>query len=161
MAINIARRKFVAAVSGTALAWPLTARAQQSPMPVIGFVSGESLDGSSISERRQHWRCVLKQRGMPLVRIAAEEAIEILEAQTSGPLIKGPSRTLHPLWNEVVLAEPRCVVAVVHENIADRACALGHDRGVAWISRGELRDVAHTDALMVATGEQRSTSRGT
>jgi hypothetical protein len=42
-----------------------------------------------------------------LVRITAEEAIEILETQTTGPLIKRPSRTLHPLWNEVVFTEPR------------------------------------------------------
>src|SRR5262249_1476790 len=60
-----------------------------------------------VLEWRQHWCRVLKQRGMPLVGIAAEEAIEIFEAQPPGPLIKGSSRTLHPLWNEVVLAKPR------------------------------------------------------
>src|SRR5215831_1392683 len=61
----------------------------------------------------------------------------------------------------MVLSEPRGVVAVVHENVADRAGTLGHDGGVARVSRGELRNVAHTDALMVAAGEKRSTSRGT
>jgi hypothetical protein len=56
-----------------------------------------------------------------------------------------------------VLAEPRCVVTVVYENVADRTGTLGHDRSVTRVPRGELRDVAHTDALMVATGEKRGT----
>src|SRR5262249_17388261 len=41
------RREFIKFISGTAVAWPLAARAQQPSMPVVGLVTGRSADGSA------------------------------------------------------------------------------------------------------------------
>jgi len=46
MATSIGRRNLIAALGGTALAWPLAVRAQPS-MPVIGFIHLGSPDGSA------------------------------------------------------------------------------------------------------------------
>ena len=47
MAIDIARRKFIAALGGAAVSWPCATRAQQQALPVVGFVSGRSADSSA------------------------------------------------------------------------------------------------------------------
>jgi putative ABC transport system substrate-binding protein len=44
MAINIARREFIAALGGVAIAWPLDLWAQQAGMQIVGYLSSLSAD---------------------------------------------------------------------------------------------------------------------
>jgi putative ABC transport system substrate-binding protein len=57
MAINIARRKFIVALGGTAFAWPLAAREQQpARLPIIGLLAPSS------PEMERQWTAAFVRR---------------------------------------------------------------------------------------------------
>ena len=55
------RREFIALIGGAAVTWPLSASAQQSTIPVIGFLDPRSLDG--VANRLRGLRQGLKETG--------------------------------------------------------------------------------------------------
>ena len=98
-------------------------------------------------------------RRLPLVGVAAHEAVEVLEAHADRPLVERPVRAGLEGRRVVVLAEPRRAVAVVLQDPADRRLVLGDDAVVARVAGRLLGDHAEADRVMVAPGDQRRARR--
>ena len=103
--------------------------------------------------RRLDLVVVVDQLGIPLARVAAEEAVEALEASRQWPAVVRPRRGLLVAGGQVPLADHERVVAVPHQHLGEQAVLEREDSVVTGISRGELRDAGHPVAVVVAAGE--------
>ena len=90
-----------------------------SAIAVTRFQSGR------LALERIDLRRVAEQVRLPLVGVAADEAVEILEAHAGRPLVERPDLAGREGRRVVVLAEPRGGVAVVEQDAPDRGLVLG------------------------------------
>ena len=92
--------------------------------------------------------------GVVLVRLAADEAVEVLEAAARRPVVERAHRARLPDRHLVALAELRGRVAVELERLGERGAGVGPDRVVARRAGGDLRDPAHPDRVVVSPAQQ-------
>src|SRR5438874_12207029 len=83
------RRDFIKTIAGSAAAWPLAANAQQSAMPVVGFLDPTSPDAAT-ADRLRGFRQGLRDAGfvegenVAIEYRWAEGRIDRLSAQAAG-----------------------------------------------------------------------------
>ena len=80
-------------------------------LQVPAGIALEGIDGRRIAE----------QVRLPLAGVAADKAVEIIEAHTVGPLIERPGLARLERGRVVVLAEPRGCVSVLLQDCTDGA----------------------------------------
>ena len=121
-------------------------------MPVMRFQPGLPWNGIDL-------RRVAEEVRLPLVGVAADEAVEVLEAHAGRPLVEGPDLARGEGRRVVVLAEPRRRVAVVEQHAADGGLVLADDAVVAGEAGRLLGDHAEAGRVVVAPGDQRGARR--
>ena len=94
------------------------------------------------------------ERGIPLVGLAAEEAVELVEARTRRPAVGRAGGADLPRRRLVVLAEEGGAVTVQAQHLRERRDAVGALPRVARKPRGGFGDAAHVVHVVVAAGEQ-------
>ncbi len=103
----------------------------------------------------------LVERGIPLVRLAADKAVEVLEpAAAGGPCVERSDRARLPHRHFVAFAELRGRVTVELQGPGQRRDGIGQYRAVARRAGGDFGDAAHACGVVVAPGQQRRPRRG-
>ncbi len=132
------------------------------PHPVdrpVGHVLGEVVPLLGQAIRLDRDRPVVERRGV-LVRLAAQEPVEVLEpAATGRPRLERAHRTRLPDRHLVTLTELRRRIAVQLERLGQRRRGVGSHRVVPGRRRRDLRDAAHPDRVVIAPRQERLARR--
>ena len=129
------------------------------PDRLVGHVAHQvvALVGRAVGLDR---RRALIQRRVVLVRLAADEPVEVLEAAAAGrPVVERPQRARLPHRHLVALAELRGRVPVELEDLRQRRARVRPHRVVPRRGRRDLRDPAHPHRVVIAAAQQRRPRR--
>ena len=101
----------------------------------------------------------LVNRGIPLISLAGNETIEVLEAGARRPAIEGSNRACFPYRHLVALAELRRGIPVEPKNLGERRHRIRTYRAVTRRRSCDFRNPTHRHRVMVAPAQQRGTRR--
>src|SRR5664279_631282 len=99
-------------------------------------------------------RRTAEQIRLPLAGVAADEAIEVVEAHAGWPLIERPGLAGRKRRRVVILAEPGGAIAVIPEDPPNRRLVGCNDAVVAGVAGRLFGDNAEANREMGATGEK-------
>ena len=102
---------------------------------------------------------VVDEVRVPLARVAAEEAVEALEAAPERPAVVRAGRRLLVARRQVPLADHVRAVAVLDQHLRQHAVLERHDPVVARVAGGELGDAGHAVAVVVPPGDDARAAR--
>ena len=102
---------------------------------------------------------VLGQARVPLPRIPAQEAVEIVKTPPVRPPPERPGRALLAVGGQVPLAERRGAVPVLRQDPRPRRAITRNRRRVTREAAGELTHRAEADRMVVPPGQQRRPGR--
>ena len=109
---------------------------------VVRVVRHLDLDGAVVDQRR------------PLIGLAADEAVELVEAGMRGPAIERSGHADFPRRRLVILAEGGRAVAVLAQDLGQRRDALRPRPGVARERGRHFHDRARVVRMVVAAGQE-------
>ncbi len=93
--------------------------------------------------------------GIPLVRLAADESVEVLESAAAGwPRIERTGRAGLPHRHLMALAELSSRVAIQLERFGEGRAGVRQNRVITRRTAGDLGDAAHAYGVMVAARQQ-------
>jgi putative tryptophan/tyrosine transport system substrate-binding protein len=106
------RRDFIKVIVGSAVAWPLSARAQQ-PMPVIGFLNGASPEGYA------HYVAAFRQ-GLPQAGYVEGQNVTVEYRWAQGQYDRLPAMAADLVHREVAVIVANTPGAIAAKNATSK-----------------------------------------
>jgi putative ABC transport system substrate-binding protein len=134
MAIHIGRRHFISALGGTAFAWPLAARAQQSAMPVVGMLEANPMPSDQAADFRQ---------GLASAGFVEGRSVVIEERIADGQYEKLPPMAAELVRHRVAVIAAYAPIAALAAKGATDSIPIVFDLGSDPVKDGLVASLSH------------------